>query len=447
VRRRIVVVTGEVLAPRLAGPAIRAREVARALARDHTVTLATTAACELAEEEIECRHADGDELGALGAGADVVVVQGDGLRRAPRLSDAPYVVVDLYAPFQLEALEQGRGLDRRQRRAAVGLGLDVVNQQLRRGDFFLCAHERQRDFWIGQLAGVGRINEAVYDDSPDLSRLVTVVPFGVPDTPPVRTAAGLRGVVPGIGPDDDVLLWGGGIYEWFDPVTLLHAVAELRARRPALRLYFAGARHPNPAVGETDAAREARRVADELGLTGRHVFFGDWLAYEERVDVLLDADLAVSTHHDHVETRYSFRTRALDALWAGLPIVSTEGDALADLIVGAGAGAAVVPGDVTALADALDGLLGDPARRDSASAAARGLAAELRWSKVLEPLVDYCAAPYPSADRQDADIVAAIDRGGDLALEPPLRRALGHLRRGEWAALRDAARRRARRSL
>jgi glycosyltransferase involved in cell wall biosynthesis len=440
------VVTGEVLAPRLAGPAIRAREFARALSRDHAVTLATTASCDLLDDDVECRHADGDGLGALGRTADIVIVQGDGLRRAPRLADAPHVVVDLYAPFQLEVLERSRDLDRVQRRAAVGLGLDVVNEQLRRGDLFLCAHERQRDFWTGQLAAVGRVNEAVYDDSPDLSRLVAVVPFGVPDAPPVRTAPGLRGVVPGIGADDDVLLWGGGIYEWFDPVTLLRAVAELRTRRPTLRLYFAGARHPNPAVGETGAAREARRVADELELTDRHVFFGDWLAYDERVDVLLDADLAVSTHHDHVETRYSFRTRALDALWAGLPIVTTEGDALADLVVAAGAGAAVPPGDVAALAAAIDRLLADRARRDAASTAAIALATDLRWSRVLGPLLDYCAAPHRSADRQDADITAAIDRGGDLAAEPVLRRALGHVRRGEWAALGEAARRRVRRT-
>ena len=35
----------------------------------------------------------------------------------------------------------------------------------------------------------------------------------------------LRGVVPGIGPDDDMLVWAGGVYDWFDPLTLVRAVA------------------------------------------------------------------------------------------------------------------------------------------------------------------------------------------------------------------------------
>jgi hypothetical protein len=210
VRRRIVVVTGEVLAARLAGPAIRAREFARALSRDHDVTLVSTASCELTDGTVECTHADGDALGRLGAGADVVIVQGDGLRRAPGLADAPAVVVDLYAPFQLEMLEHSRALGPAERRAAVGLGLDVVNQQLRRGDFFLCAHERQRDFWIGQLAAVGRVNEVVYDASPDLAHLIAVVPFGEPVGGAERTAPGLRGEDHGLGGDDELVLWGGG---------------------------------------------------------------------------------------------------------------------------------------------------------------------------------------------------------------------------------------------
>jgi glycosyltransferase involved in cell wall biosynthesis len=438
----IVVVTGEVLAPRLAGPAIRAREFARALAGEHSVTLVTTASCDLADDAFECRHADGDELGVLGMAADVVIVQGDALRRAPGLREAPVVVVDLYAPFQLEALEQSRGFDRSRRRAAVALGLDVVNEQLRRGDFFLCAHERQRDFWIGQLTAVGRVNEAVYDASPGLEDLVAVVPFGVPDVAPTRTGPGVRDEIPGIDAYDEVLLWGGGIYDWFDPQTLIRAVDQLKGRRPRIRLYFAGARHPNPAVAETAAARAARRLSDELGLTDRHVFFGDWLAYDDRVNVLLDADVAVSAHHDHIEARYSFRTRALDALWAGLPMVSTRGDALADRIAAAGAGVDVPPGDATELADAIDGFLGDRAARDVAAKAARALAADLRWSITLRPLVEFCAAPRRSPDRGDPDIAAAIARGGDLASDGPLRSAVRHVRRGEWDTLREKVRRR-----
>ena len=82
----------------------------------------------------------------------------------------------------------------------------------------------------------------------------------------------------------------------------------------------------------------ARALADDLGLTGTHVFFHEWIDYDERQNFLLEADIGVSTHFDHVETAFSFRTRVLDYLWAGLPTVVTEGDVLAELITEHGRG-------------------------------------------------------------------------------------------------------------
>ena len=40
----------------------------------------------------------------------------------------------------------------------------------------------------------------------------------------------------------------------------------------------------------------------------------------------------MSTHQPHLETEFSYRTRVVDYLWCGLPVVTTEGDALADLV-------------------------------------------------------------------------------------------------------------------
>ena len=70
----------------------------------------------------------------------------------------------------------------------------------------------------------------------------------------------------------------------------------------------------------------ARSLSDELGLTDRHVFFNEgWVPYDTRQNFLLDADVGVSTHFDHVEAEFSYRTRVLDYLWAGLPVVMTRG--------------------------------------------------------------------------------------------------------------------------
>ncbi len=277
---------------------------------------------------------------------DIVIFQGYIMFENPSIAKSNKVVVaDIYDPFHLEQLEQTRDLVQATRRDVVRSATDVLNEQLERGDLFLCASAKQRDFWLGQLAAVGRINPSTYDDGESLERLLQVVPFGVSDDRPLATRKVLRGVVPGIDDDAKIILWGGGVYNWFDPISLLRAVDKLRARMPQVRLYFLGMKHPNPHVPEMRMAVRTRQLADELGLTDTHVFFNEgWVEYEDRQNYLLESDVGVSTHLDHVETEFSFRTRILDYLWAGLPVVATGGDSFAELIDERGVGRTVPAG-------------------------------------------------------------------------------------------------------
>ena len=416
VRRRVAVVTTEPLSAELAGPAIRAVELGRVLATEHDVEVASTASCSNPGLDGNWQFVDGDGLRALAARCDVIVLGGDVLAANTWLADAgPAIVVDLYDPFHLEQLEQARDLGEAERRRVVFGTIDVLNTQAVFGDTFLCASGRQRDMWLGHLAACGRINPVTYDADPTLRSLLRVVPFGVADEPPLAGAPALRGVVRGIGVDDEILLWGGGIYNWFDPNTLIRAVDKLRVARPKLRLVFMGVQHPNPVVKTMRAAVEAWELSNELELTDVHVFFSDsfssgWIPYAERGRYLADATIGVSTHHDHVETAFSFRTRILDYFWAGLPVVTTRGDALAEVIERAGAGRTVDPGDVDGLASAINELLDDEAARTSAAAASAKLADDYRWSAVAQPLLDFCRNPYRAPDLADpatrAEIVA-----------------------------------------
>ena len=118
-----------------------------------------------------------------------------------------------------------------------------------------------------------------------------------------------------------VLLWGGGIWNWFDPLTVIRRSDELAARGRDVRLVLPRDAPPEPGDrGDGDdrsgaaSRRGARRSRD------RTSFFNDgWVPYEERGATSLDADIGVSAHFDDVETRFAFRTRLLDCIWAGLP--------------------------------------------------------------------------------------------------------------------------------
>ena len=425
---RVLALSFDPLTDRMPGPAIRAWNLALQLAPDHEVVLAGTAGATRDHPAMTVRAATGPELDALVDGADVVVAPSSVVRRHPAVTARP-LCIDMYVPAHLENLE-ARGAIGPTHDAEVAHQVAVINDDLRSGDFFLCASERQRDFWMGSLASLGRVNPATYADDPSLRSLIDVVPFGIDTDPsPSRDRSALRAAFPVIGPEDPVVVWGGGVYNWFDPESLVQAVDRLRRDRPSVRLVFLGMRHPNPEIPEMRVATELRATCRRLGLEGSTVLFNDgWIPYDERGAYLAGADVGVSTHLPHIETRFSFRTRVLDYLWAGLPTVLTEGDTLSAEIAAAGIGAAVPPGDSAAIAAAIDAMLARPPSRRLITA----FGSRYAWSAVCDPLRDYVARPRRAADwvasrRAGSEGIGVPGAPGSPAAAPPVADDLAHV--------------------
>lgn len=402
---RVLVITGDPIGKKLAGPAIRAWNMAEQLSLANEVTLVTLTGAEDVNAPfriVHVRPGDDSSFSKLEQWADVIVFQGHAMAVFDSLRNSSKVlVVDIYDPMHLEQLEQGRQLPASQWKQQVSDATDVLNEQLQRGDFFLCASDRQKMFWLGQLAALGRINPATYDGDPDLDGLISIVPFGLSATPPVHERAVLKGVMPGIGVDDKLLLWSGGLYNWFDPKTLIRAVALLSERHDNVRLFFQGTKHPHPGVPEMAIVAESRSLAAELGLLDNSVFFNSsWVDYDERQNYLTEADAGVSTHFSHIETTFSFRTRILDYLWAELPMVVTDGDHFAELVATEKLGIVVEAGNTEQLADALERALFDERFIEEAKANIHRVRERYYWETALAPLVNFVARAQHSGDHR-----------------------------------------------
>jgi len=440
---RVLIVTGDPIGERMAGPAIRVWNIAHTLLADgHEVRVVTTTRADRDDAPfLLAAVAPGDE-GAIRPHerwAEVVLFQGYALNQFATIRRTDrFLVADVYDPMHLEMLEQGRELPAATWDLRVVAARDALNDQLRRADLVLCASERQRLFYLGHLAALGRINPATYADDPDLRALLDLMPFGLDPVRPVPGRA-IRGVSPGIGADEKVLVWGGGVYSWFDPLSLIRAVAELSRERDDVRLFFLGTRHPG--VDEMGIVREAFDLARDLGVEGTRVIFNDtWVPYAERGAYLLDADAGVSTHHIHVETTFAFRTRILDYLWAGLPMVVTDGDGFAELVRDERLGVVVPANDVAALAAALADVL-DPQRAREYRANVERVRAAFEWPTVLEPLRRFVAAPHHAADYVSGRDAMGAGSGTSRRMSGPMhdmRMAWHHLRH---SGVRDVVRR------
>jgi len=406
-RLNVLFLTHDPLTETIAGPAIRVWELAHVLATQHRVTIGVPNREARSSPTVAVRcYADGAMAGLV-KDHEITIASGYLLHQNPEIRQlARYLVMDVYGPFTLENLNLFAESRMSDRIALHQAGVEVLLEQLELADFFLCASERQRDYWLGALSLANRINPYSHAADPTLRSLIDVVPFGLPSEPPHPTAHGIKGVVPGIGTEDVVVLWTGGIWDWFDPLTAIEAAAALADEVPSLKLYFMGARHPNPDIPPMIMARRAEELARERGVLNRTVFFNDrWVPYAQRVNFLCDADLAISLHHEHIETRFSFRTRFLDSFWTGLPLLATSGDVLSDIAAAEGAGVVVGDGDVEAVQEALRGLATDHERRRAMAERSRALGERYTWSRVAAPLLSYCARPQRAADLGHADVV------------------------------------------
>lgn len=400
---RVLILCPDYIKRQMSGPAIRYFELAHQLHRaGHEVILGTPSQPDLDPQPFRIVTTEPALVRELAPKQDVIVVQGWVLEFFPFLRDSDAcLVTDLYCPFYLELLvDREHHPDPDQLTRPIDQ-LRVTLDPIRQSDFFVCASEKQRDYWMGVLTALNRINPETYELDRSLRSLIDVVPFGLPDEPPQKRKQAMRGVLPGIGPDDYIVLWGSSIYNWFDPLTLIRAVAQASVHVPNLRMVVMATAHPNPqVVTETWMLSEARRLSAELGLTGRHVFFNEgWVPYEDRADWLLEADVGASIHFQHIESHFSFRVRFLDYLWTGLPILCTSGDVLADAVERENLGITVGPGDVDALAQALQ-QLAEPAVRERYRASLGKYAAGLTWSRAAAPLVRFCDNPRRAPDLQ-----------------------------------------------
>lgn len=365
----VLVVSSEPVGPVMAGPAIRAAELARELSRRFDVTLAAPGEEPGPEgpERLRAGLEDHDELLTAISSHDVTVAQRlpPGLLR--RASETPTrLVADFYNPITVEVEEAIRhkppGSRRRLRQATHHAAL----AHLAAADLVLCASERQVGLWRSLDAGAP----------------LAVVPFGLPADPP-RPAQRpvLRGPV--VPEDARIVLWNGGIWDWLDAPTAIAALAHLPGD---VHLVFMGT--TRPAMEERDRHRAGERAREIAKGNPRVHFLDGWVPYERRGAALLESDGVVSAHPDTREARYAFRTRLLDALWARRPIACTRGDVLADLVEERRLGATALPGDERSMALAIAAVLSDPPPSERFEAAAE----RFRWDRVVAPLGDWIAS-------------------------------------------------------
>jgi glycosyltransferase involved in cell wall biosynthesis len=354
----VLVHTPDVIGDRMAGPGIRAWHIARELAKHTRTVLVAKREGNVPDGVTILPHGTPEARHALRT-ARVLIGQparGFGKRR-PRQR----IAYDLFDPTVLELRELYGAAPSLRQRIHLGAEWWRLTEALMRADLLICAARKQR-----------RLYETLQsNDAPWIE-----VPFGIDLADTLACAK----------PQDNLVVWGGGVWEWLDPSTAVEAVVRVNDDGVRCRLLFLGRSRPNP---QTVDRRRESRFDDLLARGGPYVSANaEWVPYSERLSWLRAGKIAIMLHRRTAEAEYSIRTRLFDAIAAGIPVVATAGGFAADLVAREGLGIVVPPGDVAAVAAAIRRLLTDDALFTRCVQNLERIRPRFAWETVTQPLVD-----------------------------------------------------------
>mgnify|MGYP001571527892 CR=1 FL=1 len=385
----ILVVGDERPTGQVAGLALRVVSIVQQLGQSHEVTVMTPNGNELVEGASRAIPLVPRSLEEEINKHDITITRPGllGFRHLRQFKAADkHLVVDLVVPQPVEGLHYFSQFKE------DGFKLySTAQRRMRRtlliGDLFLAASEKQRLFWLGAVLSSRCLPPSYITEDPTLEKMVTLAPTGL-NLCSALSSKGKKGR----------LLWGGGLWDWTDPETLVRAAASLQ--HDELVVHFPGTRHPdarvpsskNVAIIEELRRDSAVKVELEAG----------WRSADERVNYLEEAMIGVSLHRAGVEATLSWRFRILDYLWAGLPVIVTAGCPLAELVEKFDAGMVIPPCNVKACAEAIDKLVFDGDCYAKCCQGVLELREELDWQKTLAPLLAFCDSPHKAPDHGSA---------------------------------------------
>jgi glycosyltransferase involved in cell wall biosynthesis len=357
-----------------AGIGIRFLEIAKVLIADgHQVTLLNAGGGSAAIEGVTFGDTSPESIARATEQSDAVVVQGHIANELFAHGKPLPTVVDLYDPFIVENLHYfaTRGAE------VFNHDHTTVLNSLARGDFFLCASSAQRLFYLGMLLAIGRLSPVAFESDPHLDSMIAIAPFGVH---PPRTSHRMA---------TRHLLFGG-IYDWYDPILAIDAVAIARVTMPGLTITFTT--HPNPELTPQGKLAEALEHVKKKGYA-EFVKFEPWVDYDKRGEFFDRFTAALLTFPQSVETDLSMRTRVYDYLWGGLPIITSSAPGTDELLEQYDAGVVVTDNSPSSFAMEINAAMRVGERLEQMRAGTLRFVAEHQWPEALLPLRQFCRSP------------------------------------------------------
>lgn len=261
--------------------------------------------------------------------------------------------------------------------------LQVISKIIEKGDHFICATPKLRDYFLGQISLIGKINPHTFT-----SELISIFPniFKTnfcSDKRILRRKYFKR--------NDKIIISLGAIYPWFDPRPVISAMPMILSHVRNVKLLVLGGKHPSGfyAEGYTGAVQLSKRI----NLYKKSVYFLNWVTKEESFAYTSEADLTVLISKNSLEDEFAYRTRTLTPILLGIPTVTNGSDYISRLIHNYQAGVVLPNENPQIISRELTRLLLDKKLHRKMKSNTKMVIAHIKKDINLKPLIEFLENP------------------------------------------------------
>lgn len=254
---------------------------------------------------------------------------------------------------------------------------------LLRADRFSVTSERQRMALVGELGTMGRLNQYTFGEE-----LAVTIPIAWdPQTPYMPRNRKKE--------DPFVVLFSGGYNLWCDVDTLFQALELAMEKDTRIRFLSTGGSiegHDDKTYPRFTALVEQSKFRDRFDLRG-------WVSREELESCMKRAHLGINVDRPCYETRIGARNRLIEFMARGIPILTTLGTEISQILFYKGFAFTAPMQQPAALANEIVLYANHPERLEKTAQDARAyFEAQYTFDTTTKELREWCSNPCHSGD-------------------------------------------------
>ncbi|MGI8908913.1 MAG: glycosyltransferase [Candidatus Sumerlaeaceae bacterium] len=284
---------------------------------------------------------------------------------------------------------------------------------LRRADRFSVSSHKQMYALLGELGTTGRLGKQTCAHP-----FVSVIPIGAAEqflNMDLQFAERqFRGPV--FPEDTFAVLWTGGYNTWTDVKTLAAALSLAMEQIPRMRFISTGGAIPgHDEISYPAFIEEMQRT----GFADRCHFLG-WIEGQQLPNLYAECDLGLNLDGLNYETLFGGRIRLTNMMAAGVPVLTTLGTELSEVIAEARLGYTVKIGKVQEFADTIHRAFRNPLERRQLAQRAKNYCREnFTYEATTRGLARWAADPALAPDNlEKVRTNPGVKRPADVALNP-----------------------------